>query len=214
MTDGTRFRDARLAWTVGGALLAASAVVGPALGPAAMLVPGVRFLGALCFAAATLILALGLRGAGSVTDRRPLGTIALVGLGVWPLVVIVVGAVLPPAMPVAALQAWGYADSIIRLALAVLAVTGIARAGAVAHPWNRAPAWVLAAVAGVRVLEFAVVATRPAATSPVILLLPPLETLVSTGGIVFLGVLAIVLAHRRARPGSVVVFASSDEDVS
>ena len=73
--------DARLAWVIGGALLIATVVVSTPLS----WYFGGGVITAVLFAAALLVFAFGIRGSGSVTGRRPLGTAALVVLAApWP----------------------------------------------------------------------------------------------------------------------------------
>ena len=68
--------DARHAWVIGGALLMGSVVVSAPLSPYF----GGGVIKAALFAAALVVFAFGIRGSGSVTARRPLGTTALVVL--------------------------------------------------------------------------------------------------------------------------------------
>src|SRR6187431_314560 len=65
---------ARRAWLVGGVLLIAATVLGLVLSPIGLGIVG------------DVVFAFGIRGAGSVTARRPLGTTALTVLAVWAVV--------------------------------------------------------------------------------------------------------------------------------
>lgn len=200
----TQRRPARVsAWTLGGALLIASAVIGfVGAGPGAG--PWARLASAVVFAAAVTTLALGLPNGGSVTRRRPLGTAALLVLAG----ATVVSAVLwmlasgwvqaPGQRPAAAVMSAAFVvDLAVRAASALVAAVQIGRAGVVPPPWNWAPAWVLAAVAvqtiGTQVIFAAAGSGAQQWASP----LADVGALVSFGGPVFLGVLALVLDRRR-----------------
>ena len=70
-----------LALLIGGGLLLASVVITViALPP---LLPYAEMVGPALFSAALLVFAFGVRGEGSVTARRPVGTITLALLAVW-----------------------------------------------------------------------------------------------------------------------------------
>lgn len=74
--------DARRAWFIGGVLLLATVVLGVALQPAVSLIVDGGTIGTTLFSASLLVFAFGIRGSGSVTARRPLGTAALTALAV------------------------------------------------------------------------------------------------------------------------------------
>jgi hypothetical protein len=198
---GTRAAlDSQRAWAIGGSLLLATVVLGAALQSPALGVGG-GYIGPVLFSTSLLVFAFGIRGSGSVTARRPLGTAALTALATWSLVVpivldlILVGDRLPDW-----LLAFGFVDSFIRFVLALVAVVQIARAGIVPPPWKWAAGWVLAAVAGACLLEqvIAVGATQNAPfLAPIVM---TVSGLVHIGGTVFLAVVAIVLADRSSRP--------------
>ena len=78
-------KDSRLAWTIGGSLLLAVGLLPLALQAAAALVPGIGIFGDVLWAAALAVFAFGVRGAGSVVARRPLGMTALLVAGLLPL---------------------------------------------------------------------------------------------------------------------------------
>lgn len=191
--------DAQRAWVFGGSLLLATVVVGVAHQPLASSVGG-GFIGSILFSASLVVFAFGIRGSGSVTARRPLGTAALVALATWSLVVpivmelVVAGDRLPDW-----LLAFGFADSFVGFVLALVAVAQIARAGVVPPPWNWAAGWVLAAEAGAWLLE-QVAAVSAAQNAPFLAsTVLTVEALVHIGGTVFLAVVAIVLADRWRR---------------
>jgi hypothetical protein len=191
--------DLPRAWVIAGSLLLATVVVDVAF-QAPGLGVGAGIIGPALFSASLLVFAFGIRGSGSITARRPLGTVALTALAFWSLAVPIVmnlslaGDRLPDW-----LLAFGFVDSFVRFALALVAVVQIARAGIVPAPWNWAAGWVLAAVAGVWLAEqvVAVGATQNAAF--VVSTVLTVEGLVHIGGTVFLGVVAIVLANRAGR---------------
>lgn len=141
MVDTTRLNgptaDAPRAWFIGGALLLASVIVGVAQPVISQIVFGGN-IRTILFSAAVLLFAWGIRGSGSVTARRPLGTAALTALAAW----VLLGSVLEEAIAAGfsndpapnALLAFGYVDSFVRFALALVAVMQIARAGVVPAP--------------------------------------------------------------------------------
>ncbi|TFD68075.1 hypothetical protein [Cryobacterium ruanii] len=191
--------DPARAWLLGGALLLATVVIGVAQ-PALSLIPLGGNIRPALFAAALLVFALGIRGSGSVTARRPLGTIALILLAVWMLLGSVLENVIASSfsndpLP-SSLMAFGYVDSFVRFALAFIAVMQIARAGVVPAPWKWVPAVVVGA-ASVSWLLMAVlsVGIRQGYGLGAVAVLS-VDALVRVGGTVLLGVLAIVLADR------------------
>ena len=204
--------DASRAWLIGGTLLLATVVIGVAQ-PALSLIPLGGNIRPTLFSAALLVFAFGIRGSGSVTARRPLGTIALTALAGW----LFLGSVLQDIsasnfsndpLP-AGLFAFGYVDSFVKFALALVAVMQIARAGVVPAPWKWVPAGLVGA-ASVSWLLIEIVSagsTQGFGLGTVALL--SVDALVRIGGTVLLGVLAIVLADRARR----VHLRSADEVV-
>ena len=203
-------RPSRRAWIIGGSLILASVLVGFVLRDAAYLIPGGAYLPNALFSAALLLFAFGIRGAGSVTARRPLGTAALTLLAVWTLGWPLLLNLLLTDEYSPAFQGVGYVDLVVQLVLAVVAVTQIARAGVVPRPWKWAPAWALAAVVVPQLLEQVLVIgmTAQDSTSAIMLALT-FEGLLRTGAMLFLGVLAIVLGNRPAQPQRVTVIPSA-----
>jgi hypothetical protein len=200
----------------GGVLLIAATVFGLVFQPLTSLIPGGAIIGTALFSASMLIFAFGIRGSGSVTARRPLGTTALTMLAIWVLLMWVLQRALLPgdSMPsdstLSSLFALGYIDSLVRFVTAVIAVVQIARAGVVPQPWNWAPAWALAAASAPRVFEqiIAVGPTQPAQS--LLMTFGPVGSLINIGAGVFLGVLAIVLANLSGRTRTVAIFRSSE----
>lgn len=195
-SDVARFTQRRLAWLLGGSLLLASTIVEFTLRPMLYAVAGSEYIGTALHAAALLVFALGLRGQGSVTDLRPLGTTALVLLAVWDLLTRLIFAFVPidpsntgPAFAV------GTVMSLAEAAIALVAVVQIGRAGVIPAPWNWAPMWALGAVAAGTAVQYLGFAAG-ASSQQVMGLLVGLELLIKVGAAVFLGVLAILLANR------------------
>lgn len=200
-----------LAWFVGGVLLLATVVLGAVLEPPGPLLLGGGILATLCFSAALLVFAFGVRGSGSVTARRPLGTLALTLLAVW----VVVGFVLTDVFGSSAsadgvspaLVVFSYVDPYVRFALALVAVIQVGRAGVVPAPWNWAPAWTLAALTVPWLVSTVIVAaTTEGSAITTLLFLSSVDTLARVGSAIFLGVLAIVLADRSRRSPDVGAF--------
>jgi hypothetical protein len=200
----------RHAWLVGGILLIASAVVGVAVQDGVLLLAG-GILSALLFSAALLVFAFGMRGAGSVTARRPLGTAALTVLAAWVLAVPTLsGLILSADVPLPALLGFAYVDSLVQFAAALVAVVQIARARVVPSPWRWAPAWVLGVVVAIWMVEQIVSIGLSGEVPPAAMALMAFEGLVHLGGPVFLGVVAITLANRTPHPQTVPVYRTSD----
>ncbi|WP_129590389.1 hypothetical protein [Cryobacterium aureum] len=199
----SRLRDravspASLALLIGGGLLLASVVITVIAQPT--LFPYAGMVAPALFSAALFVFAFGVRGVGSVTARRPVGTIALVLLAVWLLLGSVLYGVIGDDFSNAPtlFLAFAYADSLVRFALAVVAVMQIARLGAVPAPWNWVPAGIVAAVAVTWLLLQVLGGGSPTIYGPnlVTWLLMGLDGLARIGGTVLLGVIAIVLADR------------------
>lgn len=137
---------------------------------------------------------------GSVTARRPVGTTALAALAVWLLLGSVLYDVLGDriwndAAPV--LTAFTYVDAFVQFALALVAVVQIARLGVMPAPWNRVPAWIVAAVSVTwLLLQLMGGGTIVYGPGLVTWFLTGLDGLARVGGTALLGVIAIVLADR------------------
>jgi hypothetical protein len=135
-------------WRTGGALLLLSVVIGAvalgASGPSGFAL----LLGTAVLSAGLLVLAL---GRGSVTARRPLGTIALSLLAAWLLVGAALQDLVQANLQLDALTAplllFAYGDAPVQLVLALVAAVAVARAGVVPPAWRWAPAWSVLATA-------------------------------------------------------------------
>ena len=210
--------DARHAWLIGGALLIGSVVVSAPLSPYF----GGGILRAALFAAALVVFAFGIRGSGSVTARRPLGTAALVVLAAWVLLRSVAwGLPWVNAVATDVLTDVSYVDSVVQLAAALVAVVQIGRASVVPRPWKWVPAWALGAVVVPSLLGLLLLAVgalqEPQASSQsqaltLTMFVSALDGLARTVGPVFLGVLAIVLGDRMGRAPAVPVTVESGAD--
>ena len=193
--------DSRLAWTIGGALLLVSPVLSlgnPSIGSQ---IPAGGYIAPLCFAAATVLFAFGIRGSGSVTARRPLGTAALVFLGVWTLVTATLlgGPLMSTLYTALGGVEWtltlSYANVVIQFVGALIAVIQIGRAGVVPRPWNWAPTWALAAIT----VPWMILQIVGLVGGPAVVILAfgfsTIDGIVNITAVMFLGVVAIVLAQ-------------------
>ena len=187
-----------LALLIGGGLLLASVVITVIAQPP--LFPYAEMVGPAFFSAALLVFAFGVRGEGSVTARRPVGTTALALLAVWHLLGSVLYGVIGDDFSNAPtlFMAFAYADSFVQFALALVAVMQIARLGAVPAPWNWVPAVIVAAVTVTWLLLQVLGGGSATVDGPNLLtwLLMGMDGLARIGGTVLLGVIAIVLADR------------------
>jgi hypothetical protein len=183
-------------WRTGGALLLLSVAIDAAAlgtgGPSAF----VLLLATAVMSAGLLVLAL---GRGSVTARRPLGTIALSLLAVWLLVGAALQDLVQANLQLDALSAplllFAYGDAPVQFVLALVAAVTVARAGVVPAAWRWAPAWAVLAITAswlVYLLVGSITVYSPAWTS----VLLGVDAVVRTGSVVVLGVLAILAAHR------------------
>ena len=194
--------DASLAWLIGGALLLITVVIGVAQ-PAVSLIPFGANIRPVLFSAALVLFAFGIRGSGSVTARGPLGTFALTALAAW----LLLGAILQEIIastysndPLpAGLFSFGYVDSFVKFALALVAVMQIARAGVVPAPWNWVPAGVVGAASVSWLLMAIVTVNIDQGFGLEAVAVLSVDALVRVGGTVLLGVVAIVLADRVSR---------------
>lgn len=164
------------------------------------------------YAAAVMLLAIGLARDSSVVARRPLGLIALGIVALWPLTDSLIAGLLAAVSPddAAAWSIYGYVSLFIPIAAALIAAVQIARAGVVASPWRWAPLGVLAlqaAVWAIPQIGFAALGPR----SDVQAFAAPLSVLGMLGFLantLGLGILAVVLASRESSD-SVEVFRSA-----
>jgi len=203
---------ARRAWLIGGVLFIAATVLGLVLSPV-----GLGIIGDVVFAAAVLVFAFGIRGAGSVTARRPLGTTALTVLAVWTVVgsalitMLVTGGfglevVTDNGSATAPFLVANYVDIGVQFVASLIAVVQIGRAGVVPRPWNWAPAWALAAISIPWIIDRMLWVSQPVDVGAWAYILGSLDGLVRIGAGIFLGTLAIVLANIGSRSRTVPVY--------
>lgn len=201
----------RRAWVLGGALLLASVVIGLAVQPGTVIATGSGILQKVLFSASLLVFAFGVRGRGSVTARKPLGTWAMTVLAIWTLLVpLLENLYFSREHPSAPLLAFGYIDSFVRFAAAIVAVVQIARVGVVPRPWNWAPTWALGAIAAAWLTDAVAIGSMQDGQQVALAILVSLGTLVHVGSAGFLGILAIVLANRSSGQRTVAVYPTSD----
>lgn len=211
-------RSRRQTWLVGGSLLFASALISLALGAAMM--PTWTQAGDALFAAATAVFAIGIGREGSVTARRPLGTVALIGWGVW----VLAGPYLPQLVPLpdtampamgdlVALQVVSATVHVVTLALGIIAVSQIGRARVVPAPWQWAPLWALLVAIFGRLLVTAML-FAPFIDPTLMYGVSLADDLLRAGATGALGVLAIVLASHTERGATTAVYSSSNGDLS
>lgn len=202
-------RGRRLTWTIGGIGLIASGVAGILLSATlgSSLTDFLTFLVDILWAGACLVFAIGGSTRDSVTARRPLGTTTLVLLALWSLAMRVVGLFQDPMNPTPLIP-WEV-TTFVPLALGIVAVVQIARAGVVPRRWRWTPAIAL----GVQVASVALgqlLMMDPATAMQTIGLASALGMLGFLAGTVGLGIIALV-AVASERPASVAVYSSPTE---
>lgn len=196
MTDA-EVRRTVPAWIWGGALLAASAVAPSAL---TMVAPGggsvARVVISALFAASLVVFAFGVRGQGSIVDRRPGGVIALMVLAFVPPLIDLVTPTTVSEDQVASLTVVSYVQLAIAVAAALAAVVAIGRADAVPRPWRWAPAGGLAVIVIVSVVPQIIGVALQGRAVDEFLWLFSLGSLVMLAVPLALGILAMVLGAR------------------
>ena len=189
---------AALTGYVGGGLLLGSVALSliPIIGLSARVI---------LFSAALLVFAFGVRGAGSVTARRPIGTTALTMLAVW----LLLGAVFHDVagfggsnwLTSDAMKTITNLESFATFAIALVVVVQIARVGAVPAPWKWLPAIIFAVLTlmglPVNLLQF----DSPGVyfPNPILWFLTIVDGITRIGGTMLMGIIAIVLGDRANR---------------
>lgn len=202
-------RGRRLTWTIGGVGLIGAGVAGM-LQSATIGTSLTDVLAAtvdILWAAAVLVFAIGSSSHDSVTARRPLGTVALILLALWSPAMRVVGLFQDPTNPTPIVP-WEV-TILVPLALSLVAVVQIARAGVVPRRWR----WMPAIALGVQVATVALsqlLMMDPATAMQTVGLASALGTLGFLGGTLGLGIVAL-LAVASERPASVPVFSSPSD---
>ena len=176
----------RRSWVIGGTALIVCGVLSM-LSSSFLGTPAVRAIaiaGDVAWAIGVLTFAIGLTREQSLVARKPLGTVALTIVALWPVTSSAIGATLESQRTTdpAVWSVLGYVGIVVPIAAGLIATVQIGRIGVAPHPWRWAPLWVLAG---------------PLAA------LGTLSVLAATLG---LGILALVLAAR-TRPESVEVYA-------
>ena len=193
---GSNTTTARV-WIVGGSLLLAAVVIGAGV---ATVWTGAGVVRDVLIAAALLLFAVGVRGAGSITARRPVPTIALTVLAISLPVSLWMTAILVPLdAPLDLIAAATQATVLIQFACALIASIAIGRLAVVPSPFNWAPALALAAVTLSGVLQAVTAIAFTQNVQEVFVVLVGVDVIIRIGTLVALGVLAIVLGDRAAR---------------
>jgi len=203
---------------LGGALLLASVVATVAFQVGFYSAGWVGYIPTILFSAALMILAFGIRGSGSVTAGRPLGTFALAALAAWlilsDVLVSALNASIAADSSAAVVVTIIYVALVVNFALAVIAVVQIARAGVVPAPLEWVPTWVLAAAAASWLLT-QLAGLVLVNVSQVQMTVFALDGAVRIAGVILLGVLAIVLGDRMLRtPAAVAPELSADTELT
>lgn len=173
-----------------------SVLLGPLMQLGAFLGPTGGLLATLLITVSIVMFAIGSNRSSSVTARRPLGTSALLALGVWTAISAFVRGTVTEQSGVGNSLSFGYLDALLQFVLAAIATTQIARAGTVPRPWNLAPLWVVTAAALCWAAQQVIVVAAGSDVSLFTPLIAVLGGMVGVVGPVFLGVVAIALASR------------------
>lgn len=204
-------RGRRLTWTIGGAGLIACGVAGILLSVTlgTSLTDVLAFSVDLLWAAAVLVFAIGTSSHDSVVARRPLGMITLALVALCPLLVRGVGLFQNPDDPTPLIP-WAM-TTFVPLALSLVAVVQIGRAGVVSKRWRWAPAVALGVSLACDALSVVAIAGPDQATAVQFVglssALGVIGFLTRTLG---LGIVAL-LAVASERPASVPVYSSPSE---
>lgn len=202
-------RGRRLTWTIGGIGLIGAGVAGMLQGATlgTPLTDTLALLVDVLWAAALLVFAVGSSPHDSVTARRPLGTIALILLALWSPAMRVVGLFQDPTNPTSIVP-WEV-TILVPLALSLVAVVQIARAGIVPRRWR----WMPAIALGVQVASAALgqlLMMDPATAMQTVGLVSALGMIGFLAATLGLGIVAL-LAVASERPASVPVFSSPSD---
>ncbi len=183
---------------IGGGLLLASVALSlvPFFGQSARVI---------LFSAALLVFAFGVRGVGSVTARRPIGTAALTLLAVW----LILGAVFRDVagfgysnwLTSDAMKLFTNLDSFATFAIALVVVVQIARVGAVPAPWKWLPAMIRAVLVVIWLPVNLIMFDSPGSyfPNPILWFLTFSDGITRIGGTMLMAVIAIVLGDRANR---------------
>jgi len=185
-------------WIVAGALLVGSVLLGPLVQIGSFLGPTGGILATFLSVFSIALFAIGSDRSSSVTARRPLGTGALIALGIWMTISSFVRGLATIPAAIETFLSFGYIDLLVQFVLAAIATTQIARAGTVPRPWNLAPLWVVAVTAASWVVQQIIVVAAGSNVSLFVPIIVILDGWVRVVGPVFLGSVAIALASRES----------------
>lgn len=198
-TERRTQRAQRRTWVAGGVLLLLSVAVElAARGPLAGLSPGKDWL----YAAAGILLVIGIGRGGSITARRFVGTSSTILLVIAPLTQSYWFTLLPDNTGDlnAEEDAWVLVATAyfgILMMLALISAIAIIRAGVVPSPWRWAPLWVMIWTPVTYAIGLAFFSAAPLGT-PVASFGAIFSLYGPAAGVAFLGVLGIVLGARSA----------------
>ncbi|MCK2036755.1 hypothetical protein KZC51_11480 [Microbacterium sp. SSW1-49] len=193
------FLERRLTWVAGGVLMLLSVAAGfAARGTWGGLSPVKDWL----FAAAGILLVVGVGRAGSITSRRLLGSVSTILLVVAPLTQGYWFSLIPADTGDlnAEEDAWVLVAAAyfgVLLVLAIVSVIAIVRAGVIPSPWRWAPVWVMIWIPMTNAIGLALFSAAPLGT-PVASFGATLSLSGAAMGVAFLGTLAIALGIRSA----------------
>lgn len=206
-------RQRRSTWILGGILLIVPALIDIILRTS--LGAAVGWGSRLIFLLAVIIFTVGIGPAGSVTARRPLGTVSALVFGA----LLAAGGLLP-LLPALARPASGDVQAmvaaattvalsslaivLVALVFGVIAAVQIARAGVVPAPWRWAPLWALGAgvigsLVGMLLPVFLITSGLPVAETANLVMAG-----ISGAAEIFLGIVAIALGIRERPEGAAV----------
>jgi hypothetical protein len=170
-----------------------SVVIGVGAQPLIAQLAGGTIVATLLFSAALVVFAIGSGGRGSVTARKPLGTIALCALAVWTPATDIVQQLMAATLITSGTSlAYTSVSALVQFVLALIVVVQIVRAGVVPRPWSWGPAVTLAIMAVVWLLE----QLPPLQTDmAVAAALMTIEGLVRIAAPILFGVVAIAFAN-------------------
>lgn len=189
-------------WTFGGSGLIAVGALGTLRVPLAG-TAGAAWLGVLTdvvYAAALIVLAIGLTREHSVVARRPLGVCAMAVLAFWPFATNAAAQILATSerQDGSGWAVLGYISLAVQAGAGLIAATQVARAGVVPSPWRWAPLWVMGVAAFAwAVPQLVITALGPHDVQLYAGLFIAMGTLAFMAGTLGLGIMLLILAARR-----------------
>lgn len=205
-------RNVKNTWMLGGTLLIISGLLHSGR-PGA---PYLHIASVLLFSAALVLFAIGLKPEASVTARKPLGTVALIGLALLSVLHAFEGQ-LYGIVPTDLLGILNIIGLAVRGAFALVAVVQIARAAVIPRPWNTLPGWTLVALAAVNALQIVITQvfvlhgnSGGSDAQNTLIAISSVVGLIAMTAPLLLGVMAVVLAARASGEKTVQVFRSHE----